>query len=528
MPGRLLGHLSPAVDMDHIKRPSLSGLTSRRHPSKDRSSEHAAKGKQKQPDSALSVQKGNASHTPSSTGKPAKTANIMSIAIESPPNIFFGVPAQSTGALFSGQLRIQITEPDTSLHTFTMQLLATIKARKPVSKDCPDCAQKTTELFKWTFLTEPKALSVGTHSFPFSYLLPGHLPATTHGILGDLEYYLDARATTLPTPAKPAEEITLRHSLHLSRALMPAPEKNSLRVFPPTNLTAHVTMTPTIYPIGESNVLMKLGGVTEKHEDHQQRWRLRKMSWRLEETEKMISPACPKHAHKVGGEGRGIAHEDVRSLGQMELKEGWKSDFSEGTIEMEFSIRAAGHVRPLCDVDSPTGLSISHSLVVELVVAEEWAWAKKPGVATPSGAARVLRAQFQVIVTERAGLGISWDEEQPPMYEDVPDSPPLYPQLESGNAPAAGAAKALAASSNLGSMTPTGMDSGVNTAGRAPTGREGVLEHYDGPPLYSPSVVPQAVPLNMTSMGEALPGDDELENFDLNESLRRPGPPAGH
>jgi len=30
------------------------------------------------------------------------------------------------------------------------------------------------------------------------------------------------------------------------------------------------------------------------------------------------------------------------------------------------------------------------------------------------------------VVTERSGMGISWDEEQPPMYEDVPASPPLY------------------------------------------------------------------------------------------------------
>lgn len=33
---------------------------------------------------------------------------------------------------------------------------------------------------------------------------------------------------------------------------------------------------------------------------------------------------------------------------------------------------------------------------------------------------------FNVVVTERAGLGISWDEEQPPLYEDVPLSPPNY------------------------------------------------------------------------------------------------------
>ena len=87
---------------------------------------------------------------------------------------------------------------------------------------------------------------------------------------------------------------------------------------------------------------------------------------------------------------------------------------------------ASADARPLCDVDLPTGLAVSHGLVVELVVAEEWAPLKRPHQATPTGAARVLRMQFAVVVTERSGMGISWDEEQPPTYDDVPASPPLY------------------------------------------------------------------------------------------------------
>lgn len=34
--------------------------------------------------------------------------------------------------------------------------------------------------------------------------------------------------------------------------------------------------------------------------------------------------------------------------------------------------------------------------------------------------------QFRLCVTARPGMGISWDEEQPPVYENVPDSPPSY------------------------------------------------------------------------------------------------------
>jgi len=41
--------------------------------------------------------------------------------------------------------------------------------------------------------------------------------------------------------------------------------------------------------------------------------------------------------------------------------------------------------------------------------------------------------QFHIVLTERGGLGVAWDEEQPPMYEDVPASPPTYTQMEDFN-----------------------------------------------------------------------------------------------
>lgn len=70
--------------------------------------------------------------------------------------------------------------------------------------------------------------------------------------------------------------------------------------------------------------------------------------------------------------------------------------------------------------------AVSHILVVEMVVTEEIAPINRPTHITPTGAARVLRMHFNIILTERGGLGISWDEEQPPLYENVPASPPGY------------------------------------------------------------------------------------------------------
>jgi hypothetical protein len=381
--------------MDHLKRHTLTG----RHHSDKKSPKIEPK-------------------------RPAK----MDMEVESPPLVFYNQPQSSTGALLSGQLKVQVTDPTVTFEKFEMRLLATVTTKKPVSHNCPDCTTQTTEIYKWEFLKAPTSLKHGDHSFPFSYLLPGHLPATTHGSLASLDYHLAAVATS-----STGENITYQRSIDIKRAVMPGNDKHSIRVFPPTNLTANVTLPPVIHPIGDFGMEMRLTGLNTKTKDALTRWRLRKLSWRIEENQKFVAPACPKHAQKVGGEGKGILHDEMRVIAHQDVKNGWKSDFEEGNVDVEFKAAVNTALKPLCDVESPNGLSVTHNLVIEMVVAEEWAPLKKPNQATPTGSARVLRMQFHIILTERSGLGVSWDEEQPPMYEDVPASPPTYTQMEDFN-----------------------------------------------------------------------------------------------
>jgi len=63
-----------------------------------------------------------------------------------------------------------------------------------------------------------------------------------------------------------------------------------------------------------------------------------------------------------------------------------------------------------------------------LIVAEEYC-PKHSKLITPTGSARVLRMQFNMNTTARAGMGISWEDECPPRYDDVPSSPPTYETL---------------------------------------------------------------------------------------------------
>ncbi|WPG99523.1 Hypothetical protein R9X50_00233800 [Acrodontium crateriforme] len=392
--------------MEHLKRPTLS--LAKRLPSHDRK------------DRSLSKDK-HAKDAPRSPLVPAPIK--LNMLMESPPALFIDPPNQSTGALISGRLQVTCNLPEVTLTSIIMYLEATTTIKRPVHERCRECATTINDLYEWKFFSKPKhfTASEGMQELPFSHLIPGHLPSTTHGQLGTIEYSLHVRAMS-----SDGRETEFRRDLPIHRALRPGNDKNSVRIFPPTNLALHVTLPNIIHQIGEFPVQCRMTGIASKREDTQTRWRLRKLTWRIEESEEMISPACSKHANKVGGEGKGVKHESKREIGHDELKQGWKTDFDQGQVEGEFMASIDSSTNPQCSVEAQNGLKISHNIVLELVIAEEWAPNKKPHQATPTGAARVLRTQFNLNVAARSGMGIAWDDEQPPMYDDVPASPPHY------------------------------------------------------------------------------------------------------
>ncbi|KAL6930717.1 uncharacterized protein HGUI_01275 [Hanseniaspora guilliermondii] len=174
--------------------------------------------------------------------------------------------------------------------------------------------------------------------------------------------------------------------------------------------------------------------------------------------------------------------EEIRVLTQKTLKNGWKSDFNTpinhknsnacGAIELItdincmslnsgiFAIKKSAssqypqdlskymnyvenrNVKMICDIEDPIlGLYVSHILSIEMVIAEEIIQnqngspiinntaTKANTINVPTGAARILRMQFRLNFSERSGMGIPWDDEVPPFYDDIKFmSPPLYSQ----------------------------------------------------------------------------------------------------
>ncbi|KAI0999688.1 hypothetical protein K3495_g8508 [Podosphaera aphanis] len=357
--------------------------------------------------------------------------SYLDVEIESPPLVFYGPITTSSGALLSGQLVLRTLHESIVIESFEMRFELAITRRRPFHTHCTECGKQRTNLDRWKFLHGPTILSKGQHKFPFSGILPGHLPATTKGSLFQIEYKLHASLTLRGA----AEPIKLSKVLDIKRAIIASETpRNSIRIFPPTNLTAHCELPSVIYPTGKSMVSLRIDGCAKKSGNSQYYWKLKRLHWHLEEIQKSVSPGCRKHLTKRTSkdeQSKSVAHTDARVIGEGYFRSGWKTDYSteDGRIEMEFPIAINPSDRPSCDMKTEDGTEISHSLVIEMIVIEGVSQTQKPSEDIPTGVARFLRMHFDMTVTERSGLGISWDEEQPPLYENIPTSPPEYAHI---------------------------------------------------------------------------------------------------
>lgn len=425
MPGRLL-HFGPdrSVSTKTTGRSSrrFSGSVKEYTPNMDIFKRHGHAHGKRSTDSKANVKY-----------EPKKLAEL-DLLVESPSLVMYYAPEQSSGALFSAKLKVTVPKAEIVLESLNMRLVSVATYKMPFVANCPACAKQETELQRWAFLKEPVKLKAGEHYYPFSKLFPGDLPATTSAINQHIEYRLYAVANL-----GSGNEFRLDWPISLTRALRSVQDREFKRIFPPTDLTMTITMNPVIHPVSDLPFTMRLTNLREKDKDSHLRWRLMRINWRIEETEKVVSPPCPKHAAVEGTDAfsqQGTPHTNTRCIGQGEFSRGWKSDFVENIVEGEFTAAVNRNVKSCCDVEVTGGISVTHKLYMEAVISQERVSDLHVTRGTLTGTNRVLRCNFGVQLTEKSGLGISWDEEAPPLYEDVPASPPTYAQMIDYTGPA--------------------------------------------------------------------------------------------
>lgn len=163
--------------------------------------------------------------------------------------------------------------------------------------NCSSCKKKSTELARWDILTQAHNLPIGKHSYPFSHLLPGNLPATTSlgsSSLTTIKYEMVA-ICSYNNHSNHQSMIKIILPLNISRSILRGPDRNSLRVFPPTDVTATAVLPNVIYPKSSFALELKLDGVAT----NERRWRMRRVGWRIEENIKVKANSCINHKAKL-------------------------------------------------------------------------------------------------------------------------------------------------------------------------------------------------------------------------------------
>lgn len=278
---------------------------------------------------------------------------LVTVAVESPPITLYGNPSESSGAFFSGTFILDIfldknaatsssplneltpiTSPSNTLantlsdnstlqpmmsvsqltpsqlhqnyiilKNVSLYLIQTVSYGKPFTLDsttlqnCNKCNKKITELARWDILSKKTAFAKGSsHSCPFSHIIPGSVPPTT--ILStpatSIKYELICKVTYVDPKSGKDHLINLAQPINIQRSILREQDRNSTRIFPPTDVSSTAVIPNVAYPRSTFPVEIRLDHVSTPR----RRWRMRKLNWRLEEMISVKAHHCDQHAEK--------------------------------------------------------------------------------------------------------------------------------------------------------------------------------------------------------------------------------------
>ncbi|VEU22085.1 DEKNAAC103095 [Brettanomyces naardenensis] len=233
-------------------------------------------------------------------GSQDASTSIPSAPAPPPPSLSALKSAVSLSQLSEEQLNLDYVQMK-EVRLYFIQVVTYGKPFLPNSADleqCLQCRRQVTELACWDVLTKRTAFVKGSsHSYPFSYLIPGSFPPTT--ILSNchtsITYELVCKAKFVNNKGK-EDLINLSLPIMIRRSVLRGHDRNSLRVFPPTDVTATAAIPNVAYPRSTFPVEIRMDNIATKD----RRWRMRKLNWRVEESVRIKTHHCNKHVAKYG------------------------------------------------------------------------------------------------------------------------------------------------------------------------------------------------------------------------------------
>lgn len=190
---------------------------------------------------------------------------------------------------------------EVEMDSVVLLLVQTMHYTKPfvvlssLMSNCDKCITRINTLARWDALLERVPFHVGSHAYPFSHLIPGLLAATTK--LGGSQSHSYIKYELVAVATSGSIERKLVVPVNILRSILRGPDRNSQRVFPPTEVTASAVLPNVMYPKSTFPIELRMDNVVNQKQDR--RWRMRKLSWKLEEHTHVRAYACSIHEAKL-------------------------------------------------------------------------------------------------------------------------------------------------------------------------------------------------------------------------------------
>jgi len=313
----------------------------------------------------------------------------------------------------TGNIKLEINVPSLEIESFIVQVVQLVTSKRPVKTSCPDCITQKRTMCTKSYISVPVLMVQGPHEYPLTFLFKGSWPATSSSRISLIDYYLVATITAGKRNEKPVANIFER-PIHLNRSYEYLEEGiRHLRKFPDTSVKCKIFLPTSIHPNSGFLVTIQFTGFKEDNGDV---WRIDSLSWMLKEYGAIISLPCFQHARHTPIHG--FVHEEKKTVGVGRIGKGFKyTDAQKSECHVEFEFFSSSDTTS--DVSGPSGIEISHELTLDFTV---FLAKKGAGLST-----RVLSMKCPVVISSRPGMGISWDNETPPIYDHIKDlGPPQY------------------------------------------------------------------------------------------------------
>ncbi|KAJ4148993.1 Endocytosis regulator [Fusarium falciforme] len=357
--------------------------------------------------------------------------------IESSPTIVIGTDSDSLPSFLSGTLSLNVNEPPVEIGGFTAVLNVHTVQKKPVKNRCAKCKDQYFEIHHWSFLNQHTVLQSGSQTFPFSTLIPGHLPASIDSPLLSIsyEFHAEVHFKSQNTETNTPRTVDFKRILTVRRRIsVPNLPLQTTRNFPAEGIRVESSINPIIRPAEVNNVSLSLTGllVSPGNGQNDHLWRLWKGAWRLEENIEAIAIPCERHRCLVTENGsEGFVRRKSRTLGKGGIYNAWEENAAEGTAEVEFgvNIRQSSNGPGSAysyDTKSLDGTKVTHALVIELVFVKEHFPQGQLDLAIRTGVGRILTLTYLVVLADDQSIAPGWAMESLPSYQDEWVSPPGY------------------------------------------------------------------------------------------------------